>query len=88
MIAIGATSQAENSTTGVWIPVWRTKTDKTGYHIDPIGIRHPAGKILSICRITHQPQLIAQPLNGSTAHKYRTFERVVNFAVNAKGDGG
>ena len=77
-------SQANNSSTGIHIPVRSSKTYKGRNQITAIRIRHTLCKPVNLRRTRNQFQLITQPLDYCPSNKDTSLKRILNLALHSK----
>src|SRR3970282_232849 len=88
--------EAENRTTGIWIPVRCPKSDECRHDVHTCAVGNRGGQGLDLRTLLDQPQAIPQPLERGAADEYAPREAVGQsclapggpFAVQLPADGG
>ena len=88
MVFIYPTSQADDRSAGILIPIRSTESGESRYNITSVCIFHFLCHVFAVFCGINQAQFITQPLDRRTGDKDRTFQSICNFSVKSPGNCG
>ena len=83
MFFFRAACDADDRSSGIWIPVRCSKSGKCRDDIDTVRVLHFFAVFFGFCRMIDHTQIIAKPLNGCSCHKNAAFQCVLYLIVNS-----